>query len=596
VSKTDSAPTKWGTLIEWVTHDISFVPYTSFTPQDRFYQHLLFPGCLAMGVSGGVATYDTNICKVLSTDYKTYIVSLNTTGTWSDGAPVSLTDVLYTYENILQKNTRWLPFRQQYEGLSIQKISPTSFSVTFPRSSKDNTQFFTYPILPSHILEKKSREEYTKLFASKPVTAWCASINNSRDTQSVIFDVGNCRDTWLKYYQVKNISPEQLEKDPGIIDLALWGETVLPDYSTGTLITNDYMWLFFNMQKGKLNIYGRKNMIALVTKYLYLAENDVSLIEEHFLFDTIPQKFSDPSTISSIWSGYAIALPPVLPTEITIKQENQLFTMPQDTTEVEVHLSFPGITPAKAFTNAGVSIPLIKERGGRSMRLTPGKNIFDWHSTITFVNKDMTVIGSISILHKLTSAIDPAHAIHILYYMQDPLQSHIMTVVRNSLIEAGLIGYVVFDGAPTPKAFRESLAAGTYDMTLQTLALWVKKDISTMFLSDDPLQNPSLYVNANLASQINDYFQSPLQAQYNIKPLINKLYSNDLPFVILGKRRGIIYFKPSLKIPSDHRYDEETVRQDIFSSTVVVSKPQVTKKDILNRKKFGQFILSEIGF
>jgi len=221
VSKTDAAPTKWGTLIEWVTHDISYVPYTSFTPQDRFYQHLLFPSCLAMGVSWWVATYDTNICNVLSTDYKTYIVSLNTTGTWSDGAPISMADILYTYESILQKNIRGLPFGQQYEGLSIQKISPTSFSVTFPRSSKDNTQFFSYPILPAHILEKRSREEYTKLFASKPVTAGCAILNNSRDAQSLIFDVGNCRETWLKYYQVKNISPEQLEKDPGIIDLAI---------------------------------------------------------------------------------------------------------------------------------------------------------------------------------------------------------------------------------------------------------------------------------------------------------------------------------------------------------------------------------------
>jgi len=116
-----------------------------------------------------------------------------------------------------------------------------------------------------------------------------------------------------------------------------------------------------------------------------------------------------------------------------------------------------------------------------------------------------------------------------------------------------------------------------------------------MFLSDNPLQNPSLYVNQNLARQINDYFQSPLQEQYNIKPLINKLYANDLPFVILGKRRGTIYIKPTLSLPDNHRYDEETVRQDIFSSIVVVTKPQVTKKDILNRRKFGQFILSEIG-
>jgi len=99
-------------------------------------------------------------------------------------------------------------------------------------------------------------------------------------------------------------------------------------------------------------------------------------------------------------------------------------------------LMFAGVTPTKAFTNAGISVPLIKERGGRSMRLQPNTNIFDGHNTITFVNKDMTSIGSLSILHKVTKPVDPQRALRILYYMQDPIQSHIMTILRNSLIEA----------------------------------------------------------------------------------------------------------------------------------------------------------------
>jgi hypothetical protein len=56
------------------------------------------------------------------------------------------------------------------------------------------------------------------------------------------------------------------------------------------------------MKDGKLDIYGRKNMIALLSQYLYLPENDVPLVQEHFLFDAYPRTFSDASTIAKIAS------------------------------------------------------------------------------------------------------------------------------------------------------------------------------------------------------------------------------------------------------------------------------------------------------
>jgi hypothetical protein len=51
-----------------------------------------------------------------------------------------------------------------------------------------------------------------------------------------------------------------MQKDPGIID-AYMGSSIIPGYNTGTVVTNDYAGVFFNMQRGKLSIYGRKNVI-----------------------------------------------------------------------------------------------------------------------------------------------------------------------------------------------------------------------------------------------------------------------------------------------------------------------------------------------
>lgn len=594
VSKTDSAPTKGGTLIEGVTRDVSFIPYTSFSAQDKFYQQLLFPGCLSINMSGGQTTYDADLCNVISNDYKTYVVSLQSaTWVWSDGAPVSLDDVLYTYEEILQNNTWELPFGKQYEGITIQKLSQNSLSVSFPRSSKDNTNFFTHPILPVHIVRNMDRNTFTKRFAQSPITDGCATVNGSSDTKSLVFDLIDCRQSWLQFYQVKKTSASELQENPGIIDMTIGWEAI-PGYTTGTLVTNDYLWLFFNMQQGKLNIYGRKNVIALLGTYVYLPENAVPLVKEHFLFDNVPTVFSDKTPIQQSVSGKLTTLPPILPSEITINADNQSFTYPLHESQWESHITFPWVKPIKAYTNYGIGIPLIKSRWSWSMVLQPGKNIFTGINRITFASEEGTKIGTTTLYYGVEQGINITDAIHIIYYAQDPLQNHIMTVLRNALTQEWLMQYFYIDGLPTASEFMRVLGAWQYDATMQTLALGVKKDISTMFLSDDPLQNPSKYVNQNLASQINDYFQSSLSAQYNIMPVIHKLYLTDLPFFLIGKRRENISLKPSLELPPQTQYDEATVRQYIFKNIIAVSKPQVTKKDILNRKKFFAFIWSEL--
>ncbi len=488
VSKTGQAPTKWWTLIEWVTSSITYTPYVSNSSQDRFYQNLLFKSCQSFFTSGWQVFYEPDACDVITNDNKTFVVSIAGTGTWSDWAPVSIQDVLFTYEEILQKNKRWLPHGNMYENLIIQKLSSNSLTITFPRASKDNIQFFTNFILPSHIVGDKDWNWYTTKFTATPVTNGCATLSSSRDKNSVIFDTWKCEKTWLKYYQVKNTTWDKIQDNPGIIDLYI-GSNEIPWYKTGTVITNDYVWIFFNMQRGKLSIYGRKNMIGLLNKYLYLPENKLPIIKEHFLFDEYPTGITDKSTITGVWSG----------------------------------------------------------------------------------------------------------RISILYYTQDPVQNHIAAIMKNIMEQEGLLDYVEFIGKEDAKEYTETLQKKEYDITIQTLALWVKKDISSLFLTDDPLNNPSLYVNPNLANQIKDYFQSSLSVQYSIKPLIAKLYSTDLPFFIVGKHVSYVYSKPSLNIPQQDRWDEATVRQKIFHSIVVVHKPQVTKQDILNWKRFGSFILSELG-
>ncbi len=493
VSKTDQAPTKWGTFIEWVTSNITYIPYISSSPNDRFYQNLLFRWCQNYFTSGTKIYYEQDLCNVITDDNKTYVVSIIWTGSRSDDAPVTIEDILFTYQSVLQKNIWKLPHWASYENISIQKLSSNSLTITFPRASNENMQFFVYPIIPHHILADKEWSWFEDIFSKNPVSNWCAKLNNSRDKNSVIFDVWNCPQTRIKYYQVKNTTIEEMQDDPGIIDMYIWNATI-PNYKTGTIMTNDYVGLFFNMQRGKLSIYGRKNVIWLINKYIYLPENNVPIIKEHFLFENYPTGVTDKSTIRNVASG---------------SNEN--------------------------------------------------------------------------------------NTIRVIYYAKDPLYIHIVNIIKNIMETEWLTDYFTFEWFETSQQYIEALQTKAYDITLQTIALGAKKDISSMFLVDDPLSNPSLYINSNLASQISDYFQSSLQTQYSIKPIIAKLYSTDIPFFIIGKSIASLHMKPSIDIDMSARFDEATARYRIFHNAVLVHKPQVTKYDILNWKRFWQFLLSELG-
>jgi hypothetical protein len=502
---------------------------------------------------------------------------------------------MFTYEDILQNNIRDFSHGKWYEWLIIQKISNNSLSITFPRSSKDNMQFFTFSILPSHILKGKDQDWYKTTFAASPVTNGCTKLSNSRDTNSLIFDVWACKETWLKYYQVKNTSWNEIVADPWIIDMYI-GNQIVPGYKTGTVISNDYVWVFFNMQRGKLSIYGRKNVIALINKYIYAPENGVPIVKEHFLFEGYPTAVSDKGAISLIASWMRLELPPALPSEISWGEDEkrQEYSLSEFDTTQEISLYFGWTAPTSLITNYGIDIPLIKKWNSYSMKLINNGNIFPGLTTITLKNQDRS-IGEIDIYYKTVNALPKNNRIHVLYYSQDEVHNHIADTMKNIMAQEWLTDYFYFEGISNADEYVAKLGTKEYDITIQTLALGFKKDISALFLVNNPMNNPSLYINPNLANQINDYFQSPLSTQYSIKPIITKLYTTDLPFFIVGKRIGYVNLKPSLVLPEQSRRDDASVRLKIFHDVVAVYKPQITRKDLLDRKRFGSFILSELG-
>jgi ABC-type transport system substrate-binding protein len=138
------------------------------------------------------------MCHVSTKDYQHYLVSLNSGYTWSDGVPVSLDDVFFTYNDILTDNNWAIPQLEQYTNVEVSNADDGQVLVTFPSASTDNTLFFTNFILPRHALFDTDLKSYQKLFAIEPVYNQCGRIMpQSTDPYSLVFDLSSCADSSL---------------------------------------------------------------------------------------------------------------------------------------------------------------------------------------------------------------------------------------------------------------------------------------------------------------------------------------------------------------------------------------------------------------
>lgn len=116
-------------------------------------------------------------------------------------------------------------------------------------------------------------------------------------------------------------------------------------------------------------------------------------------------------------------------------------------------------------------------------------------------------------------------------------------------------------------------------------------------LTDNPISNPSLYINANLASQINQFFATNhIGSQNNIKREIDRLYLNDLPFVLLGKTYSLLHSKPYIFIDPETVFYETDYRRKILHNVVIASRPIIKKATVLNFKAFFSFVLSKLTY
>ena len=135
------------------------------------------------------------------------------------------------------------------------------------------------------------------------------------------------------------------------------------------------------------------------------------------------------------------------------------------------------------------------------------------------------------------------------------------------------------------------LTAWDYDIVINSIDMWLNKDISALFWSENSTKNPSQYSDARLLSLLKQYNESDNKTK--IVSEINSIYANDMPIVMLWKEYEIVHVKndiyEKLDIENLNLY-EYNWRNLIYDNLSLTENIYIDKDEIKNLKNFWRFI------
>ena len=616
--------TKWGTFVEAIFNQVSYLPYLKNDWQSLFYQSFLFDACADYNTINEQGLQGSH-CKLNTSDYQTYYISLAGTGnTRSDGQARTLEDIYFTYEKIIHQNIWWIKTLTSYTDLKVEK-EKDRIKITFPSSTTDNNYFFTFAILPQHILAQATFEDYTSAFAANPITSGCGKlVPKSSDTQSLIFNLVDCKETNFAFYQIKNypdfesLSKSILEENSTIVD-AYADQVQLPNYERVNVVKSDLLTFFFNTKSPKMKVRLRRALGGLINSKFYVGEeygkflrmykgkllkkfysdgsniqefiNRISLTEKD---EGVQQKDLEDSWVQALKKSISID---------GVERKFVFYTPKTDTTtnlEIKFSNQFENIkvkdTKGHTFspknykkTDKKISYPL--ENG---KNLNPGQNQYTIVGSIkgktyTIANIDLYVLATSEKPQEATSD----RKIKVVYY--NNLESNFAIKQFRKLLEnAKILDNFLFEQVSSPEQFEAKIVMEDYDILLTTITMGMKKDVHKVLATDDSLMNPSKYTNPNLTNLFKQYMKNPQQTE--IVNQINGIVAQDMPLVIVGHPYDFINIKKNLITPefSSDTLFEYNRRNRLYTTTTLTQSVELNFKKVKNIREFINYLQGKI--
>jgi peptide/nickel transport system substrate-binding protein len=161
ITNTKVVPAFGGTYIEGMVGQPRFINpiYGETNDIDRTLLSLVFSGLMTYDKQGNIVK-DLVDNYTISTDGKTYTFTLKNNIFWHDGRPLTSDDVLFTIKTI-QNSDYKSPLRANWIDVDAQKLSDRSFTFTLKQPYSSFLENCTVKILPQHIWENISPENFT---------------------------------------------------------------------------------------------------------------------------------------------------------------------------------------------------------------------------------------------------------------------------------------------------------------------------------------------------------------------------------------------------------------------------------------------------
>lgn len=611
--------TKWWTFVEWIFESTSYLPYLRDDSQWQFYQWLLFNWCTKYTYNPLTKNRDLlqDMCKVWSDDSKNYTIKINPNLIWSDWTPITNEDVFFTYNDIIKENKRNLEWLKWYTDISVTRDEFGKINVKFPNKSQDNILFFLNYILPKHVLSNYTLDDYKNFFGTQPIYTNCANLmSQTKDPHSLIFNLVNCEDSYLNFYQIKNtLSFEELKRtiemwNWSIIDVYEWPN--LKWYEKIPILTNKLVTIFFNTNSEKLNIRTRRVLWWLIKHDFYTGSYENYIQKNN---DKIFDQFLSPGTNIKDFLSRATSSGEITKEELL---EIQIKPLPKQinlTSEWEKLVYFTEIPEQKTeFTINNKYSKIITELNGKTLNTNYDSknnkitfNISEKEkSLLTGLNKyaiygynknDKIKLASLNIYYIKESKNNEwvINKLKVIYFNNE-IYSFIVEQLKSIFQKADIIQYFEFIPLNTPEEVEWSLNMGDYDILVSAINLWLQKDLSKIFITDKANINPSQYQNLKINTLFKQYLD---KTNINTLSEMNEIIAKDMPVVILWKAISSINLKPDIANNlwlswTDNKLNEFNRRKKIYSDINLVKNIHIDGKEIRNIKNFYNFLRQNI--
>jgi len=602
-------PTKWWILLEWVVWaPINPLPYLWNWYYSKYVQSLLYRWCID-------SNWQSDLCIVKTNDNKTYVVSMTWNNYWKDWTKITLNDVFFTYNDIIKNNSLNLDNPVANNLKSIKKQNNTII-VTFNQVSINNINFFKNYILPKNVLENSTKNYYVLNYSKQNINSTCVNLDLKSDfTHNVILDYSKCQNYFINKYQFvlwKNINDiKQYFTWTNKIDIYNWWTNIDPKHFKTYKINLPIRYaMFWNTKKGNNEII----KTYLSKKILSYLKNDLAINNK----------------IRFIWYGLFI-LHNFKLTETWFKQEliknilkqkqlafkNKLFNITWNVFsykqwkdnkafiwKVPNYLTMDGLLSTGWYDKIWISykswnIYILKTyKWTNKFKYIISKqfwNIKKWKNSykiFAYKNNKKQLLDTIILYYK---AIDypefkKIYPSFTFLYLNKWLISNIWDSIVNIL--TSIYPWQILVKKVWEKEYNSVLNSWDYDLTISSVNfLW--KDISFIFRTDNPINNPSIFKNANLSSLINQYFlASNKKLQNKILSELTKIYQSNVPVVFIWNKTMNLYINKKYNIPSLD-YSIFANRKKLLKNIVLVKLKQTNFKWV-SFKWFISFLKNSI--